>query len=473
MVHAAVAHARPGDILVLTLPSPEPVALVGDLLATQAKARGVAAVLVDAAIRDLDELGSSVCRSGRAGFGAAAPRSGRRRARRAGRGRRRGDPRRAISSCSTRTVRSSWSRSGSKTSSRGARPSRSRARKAAQLEAGALSYDLDGLRTRRARDASRSTTSPTSATSSCSPRSPTRACGSSSTCSGWRSRRRTVTPSTCAASALPALRPQAHCVDAQRAGPHGAARVEPRGTRAASRGDRAAGLGLGWIDGDLGHGPGLPLHRPGRPVFEIYYEAERYAPPEHLRPRWKNQPQRYVAARCGRQAARPRQPARADVRANRDVRAGRPRLPPLRAGGAGRRDGGRRVDEPHDRGARADLRRGRLGRTRASPPPRVLGRHPRGVLRAADVFVDAGRARSRRRRRSTRSRRASSCTGSSPAETGSRSRTGGYFVYDPDFEPITWTAEERARGQEWGVKTIESFHTYGTPDVGGGGVIRR
>ena len=45
--------------------------------------------------------------------------------------------------------------------------------------------------------------------------------------------------------------------------------------------------------------------------------------------------------------------------------------------------------------------------------------------------------------------------------------TGGYFVYDPDFEPVTWTAEERARGQYWGVQTIESFHTYGTPDVEG------
>jgi len=43
--------------------------------------------------------------------------------------------------------------------------------------------------------------------------------------------------------------------------------------------------------------------------------------------------------------------------------------------------------------------------------------------------------------------------------------TGGYFVYDPDFEPITWTAAERARGQFRGVQTIESFHTYGTPDV--------
>jgi 4-hydroxy-4-methyl-2-oxoglutarate aldolase len=56
MVHAAVAEALPGEVLVLTMPEPAPVALVGDLLATQAKGRGVAAVLVDAAIRDLDEL---------------------------------------------------------------------------------------------------------------------------------------------------------------------------------------------------------------------------------------------------------------------------------------------------------------------------------------------------------------------------------------------------------------------------------
>jgi 4-hydroxy-4-methyl-2-oxoglutarate aldolase len=56
MVHAAVAHAEPGDVLVLTLPEPVPTALMGDLLATQAKVRGVAAVLVDAAVRDVDEL---------------------------------------------------------------------------------------------------------------------------------------------------------------------------------------------------------------------------------------------------------------------------------------------------------------------------------------------------------------------------------------------------------------------------------
>jgi len=56
MVHALVAHARPGDVLVLTSAEPAPVAFVGDLLATQALAQRVAGILVDGAVRDLDEL---------------------------------------------------------------------------------------------------------------------------------------------------------------------------------------------------------------------------------------------------------------------------------------------------------------------------------------------------------------------------------------------------------------------------------
>ncbi len=56
MVHAAIAHANPGDVLVLTMPVPRPVALVGDLLATQAKARGIAGLLIDGSVRDVEEL---------------------------------------------------------------------------------------------------------------------------------------------------------------------------------------------------------------------------------------------------------------------------------------------------------------------------------------------------------------------------------------------------------------------------------
>lgn len=56
MVHAVMEQIQRGEVLVLTMPQPKPVALVGDLLATQAKVRGAAAILVDAAVRDVEEL---------------------------------------------------------------------------------------------------------------------------------------------------------------------------------------------------------------------------------------------------------------------------------------------------------------------------------------------------------------------------------------------------------------------------------
>jgi len=87
------------------------------------------------------------------------------------------------------------------------------------------------------------------------------------------------------------------------------------------------------------------------------------------------------------------------------------------------------------------------------------------ILRAADVFLEAG----------------------IHIETGPHKHAiqQGFFLYvwepggnrielhnagarlllAPDWKPITWTPEERAKGQAWGLKTIETFHTYGTPVV--------
>jgi 4-hydroxy-4-methyl-2-oxoglutarate aldolase len=56
MVHAAVAEVQAGEVLVLSMPEPRAVALVGELLATQAKAQGAAGILVDASVRDVEEL---------------------------------------------------------------------------------------------------------------------------------------------------------------------------------------------------------------------------------------------------------------------------------------------------------------------------------------------------------------------------------------------------------------------------------
>ena len=53
MVPAAIARARPGDVLVMRMPEARPVSLLGELLATQCVAHGVVAVIADGAIRDV------------------------------------------------------------------------------------------------------------------------------------------------------------------------------------------------------------------------------------------------------------------------------------------------------------------------------------------------------------------------------------------------------------------------------------
>ena len=83
------------------------------------------------------------------------------------------------------------------------------------------------------------------------------------------------------------------------------------------------------------------------------------------------------------------------------------------------------------------------------------------VLRAADLFLDNG-VHDRGGALEARDR-----AGLLPLRLRARRQphrgdTGGYFVYDPDPEPTVWSEAERAKGQAWGVKTVESFHTYGT-----------
>jgi 4-hydroxy-4-methyl-2-oxoglutarate aldolase len=56
MVHAVIEQVQPGEVLVLSMPESGPVALIGELLATQVKVRKAAGILVDAAVRDVEEL---------------------------------------------------------------------------------------------------------------------------------------------------------------------------------------------------------------------------------------------------------------------------------------------------------------------------------------------------------------------------------------------------------------------------------
>ena len=55
-VHIAIDRLLPGEILVVTMPEPSPVAVVGEILALFAKTNGAVGLMIDAAVRDVDEL---------------------------------------------------------------------------------------------------------------------------------------------------------------------------------------------------------------------------------------------------------------------------------------------------------------------------------------------------------------------------------------------------------------------------------
>jgi 4-hydroxy-4-methyl-2-oxoglutarate aldolase len=56
MIHAAVETCRPGDVLVVTTTSPSTDGMLGELLATSLRSRGVTGVVIDAGVRDVAQL---------------------------------------------------------------------------------------------------------------------------------------------------------------------------------------------------------------------------------------------------------------------------------------------------------------------------------------------------------------------------------------------------------------------------------
>ncbi len=56
MLHAALALAQPGDVIVVDGKADQTCALTGALMANQAKAVGIAGFVIDAAVRDIEEI---------------------------------------------------------------------------------------------------------------------------------------------------------------------------------------------------------------------------------------------------------------------------------------------------------------------------------------------------------------------------------------------------------------------------------
>ena len=225
-----------------------------------------------------------------------------------------------------------------------------------------------------------------------------------------------------------------------------------------------SGLGEGWIDGDVGHGPAYRFRDPDGHVFEIFHEVERYTPPEHLRPSLKNQPQRYLGRGCAVKRLDHVNLLAADVRPCRE----------FATDALGYRLYERvELDDGSEAGAwlSATIAAHELIYTSDTHGARGRLHHlafwvdtREEVLRAADLFLEHGV-----HIEAAPSKHAIAqgffLYGYEPGGNRIEVTTGGYLVYDPQQPPVVWNEDERQLGQAWGVKTVESFHSYGTPPV--------
>lgn len=229
-----------------------------------------------------------------------------------------------------------------------------------------------------------------------------------------------------------------------------------------------AGYGIGWDDGDRGHGRAYRFAGPDGHLFELYWETNEYVAPEDEAPALKNIAQRYH----GRGAC-PRRLDHVNVLAG-DVAAFREFAVTCL---------GARVSEQVqlDSGVLAgcwstvnnkgyDLA---CGRDQAGAKGRLhhvtyAVDQREDILRAADlflengIFIEAGPHKH-------------AIQGTfflyvwEPA--GNRielANAGARLILRPDWKTVTWTEAERAKGQAWGLKLgmIDTFRTHATPPVG-------
>jgi catechol 2,3-dioxygenase len=230
----------------------------------------------------------------------------------------------------------------------------------------------------------------------------------------------------------------------------------------------AMGAGLGWHEGDLGHGPAYRFRDPDGHVFELYFETSKYVAPPSERPALKNQAQRNHRRGCAVRRLDHLNLLAQDVAAIRDF------VPKAL---------GSRVTEQIvlDSGEVAGCwftvnnKSYDIAYTRDHTPARGRFHHltyavdqREHVLEAADVFLE-NRVFIETGPHKHAVQQTFFLYVYEPA--GNRveiANSGARLILDPDWQTVTWTEAERVKGQAWGLKTIESFHTLGTPPVKSG-----
>jgi catechol 2,3-dioxygenase len=225
------------------------------------------------------------------------------------------------------------------------------------------------------------------------------------------------------------------------------------------------GRGIGWVDGDMGHGKAYRATDPDGHIFEIYYETRWYEAPPELKPALKNQAMRFPARGCNARRLDHLNLLVLDVAATREF---------LDEGLHMRNTERIVLDDGTEAGSWMTTTSKTYDIAFTQDHTGVAGRFHHvtyaldsreDILRAADVFLENGVFIETGPHKHAVQQTFFLYVWEPGGNRVEVANAGARLMLAPDWKPIIWTQAERAKGQAWGLKTVESFHTHGTPPV--------
>ncbi|TPG53693.1 catechol 2,3-dioxygenase [Roseomonas nepalensis] len=228
---------------------------------------------------------------------------------------------------------------------------------------------------------------------------------------------------------------------------------------------RADGAEVWAQEGELGHGTGWRFRDPDGHVFELYYDTEWYEAPPERRPALKNQAERYPARGVNVRRLDHFNCLAVDVRANRaffERNLGlrcteRIELDTGEEAGMWLTSNNKSYDFAFTKEAHGIP--GRFHHVTFALDSREA------ILQAADTFLEAGVFIETGPHKHAVQQTFFLYVYEPGGNRVEVAHAGARLILAPDWKTITWTEAERRRGQAWGLKTIESFHTHGTPPL--------
>jgi catechol 2,3-dioxygenase len=228
---------------------------------------------------------------------------------------------------------------------------------------------------------------------------------------------------------------------------------------------KGSGFDVGWSDGDLGHGATFVCRDPDGHRIELYYDTEWYQAPPDKKPALKNQAQRYPARGCNVRRIDHFNGLAADIKSNREFfetylgfrLTEQIVLDDGTEAGMWMTATNKSYDFAYTRDHTGS--KGRFHHVTYALDSRE------DILRAADVFLEAGVFIETGPHKHAVQQTFFLYVYEPGGNRVEVACAGARLVLAPDWKPIRWSEAERRKGQAWGLKTIESFHTHGTPPV--------